>query len=236
MTPQRTTGSGQDGAHHEEGWGGPDTLLLLLAAPDRIGSGSAVTGITRLMKLLFLAGQEAGLVGDENFEFLPYKYGPFAPDLYDALRMLRDRGLIQIEHTDIPDYYSMRELSDLDDPGVLRAAQSLGAPSDRDVATRQWIFRPSPLGEELAERLRAQLDPDRARRSPPCPRAFPRSAGRSPSPRGAVRQAWPASREMAAPTHRLYLSLRHEPRLLCAPTCPPSPDTLHQSPTEGGSG
>src|SRR5687768_17242060 len=89
-----------------------DLLLLLLAAPGPTGHGSAVAGVTRLMKLLFLAGQEAGFTHGENFEFEPYRYGPFSRDVYGRLRSLITHGLIEARRTGEPDFYQALELRD----------------------------------------------------------------------------------------------------------------------------
>ena len=73
-----------------------DLLLLLLHAHDR----RPVTGMTRLVKLLFLAQMEAlpddplRAHGCAPFEFVAHRYGPFAPDIYDEIEFLKSVGML----------------------------------------------------------------------------------------------------------------------------------------------
>lgn len=41
-------------------------------------AGGVIRGMTRLQKILFLVQQEIGL---SNFDFKPYKFGPFSPEV-----------------------------------------------------------------------------------------------------------------------------------------------------------
>jgi uncharacterized protein len=138
-----------------------DTLLLLLSAPSPLGRDNGLLGITRLMKLLFLADQEAHFSGTENYQFIPYKYGPFAPDLYDSLRLLREAELLEMHETDLPDSYQMRELSELADPDVQQAARALMTPGRQASSPRQAVFRLTADGRKLADHFRARLPRDR---------------------------------------------------------------------------
>jgi len=54
--------------------------------------------ITALMKYLFLLQIEGR--ARELYRFVPYKYGPFAKEVYDDLEALKNRGLITIPATD----------------------------------------------------------------------------------------------------------------------------------------
>lgn len=70
-------------------------LLLLLGLEGRGTSAKGIGGITRLQKLLFLLWKEAGIQEVEsNFEFEPYKAGPYSRKLYDELELLENLGLI----------------------------------------------------------------------------------------------------------------------------------------------
>lgn len=72
-----------------------DLLLLLLDAHDR----RPVVGLTRLVKLLFLAQME--VLPDEPlrahgcapFEFVAHRFGPFTFDIYDEIELLRSVGM-----------------------------------------------------------------------------------------------------------------------------------------------
>lgn len=61
-------------------------------------SPKGIGGITRLQKLLFLLWKEAGIreVG-ADFEFKPYKAGPYSRRLYDELELLENVGLVRSE-------------------------------------------------------------------------------------------------------------------------------------------
>jgi hypothetical protein len=70
-----------------------DIILLLLKSS--AGNEGGITGTTRLQKSLFLVEKE-GLVKptDEQFDFIPYKYGPASKRLYDDLEFLTNLELI----------------------------------------------------------------------------------------------------------------------------------------------
>ncbi len=77
-----------------------DLILLLLFAPGRTGqTAEPLLGMTRITKLLFLACQELGIdqLVRNPYRFVPYKLGPFAPQLYDDLDLLIHTGLIRAE-------------------------------------------------------------------------------------------------------------------------------------------
>lgn len=139
--------------------GGGDTLLLLLAAPDIYNQGAGIRGITKLTKLMFLAREEAGFGGDENFDFEPYKYGPFSRQLYSELRALKDAGLINIFQSSAPDYFASEELSGIEDQEVVDAYRAL---SDGPTSPpKLWVFQLTPRGRRMAQQLRKRLPDDR---------------------------------------------------------------------------
>jgi uncharacterized protein YwgA len=79
---------------------GPDLVLLLLRAPGVSGSAKdRINGITRLEKLLFLADQESNLPSqvDEAFRFKAYNYGPYSKQVYEAVDLLEEAGLLEEE-------------------------------------------------------------------------------------------------------------------------------------------
>lgn len=76
-----------------------DSVLLLLEAPLRGGRARGrVDGVTRLEKLLYLAGKE-GLSNllEDPFEFIPYHYGPYSKGIYEAVELLERLDLIREE-------------------------------------------------------------------------------------------------------------------------------------------
>jgi hypothetical protein len=141
---------------------GYDTLLLLLAAPGPHGADPGIGGITKLTKLLFLAREEAGFEGDENFEFTPYKYGPFSRNLYGALRTQRDAGLIEIRQSSSPDFVLSQEVQDMDDPEVQSAVRTLAG--GNGGPPNQWLFRLTPKGSRMAHELQRRMPEERWRK------------------------------------------------------------------------
>lgn len=75
----------------------PDLILLLLAAPTRWQEATGrINGITRLEKLLFLIDKECkhDSTISESFDFIPYHYGPYSKEVYEAVELLEEAGLI----------------------------------------------------------------------------------------------------------------------------------------------
>ena len=75
----------------------PDAVLGILMAPDRAGHWYApVSGATRLIKEIFLARMEteAGALGAFPYRFDAGKYGPYAPEIGNALRELEIQRLV----------------------------------------------------------------------------------------------------------------------------------------------
>jgi len=80
-----------------------DLLLLLLYAPGRTNRfAEPLLGMTRITKLLFLALTELNLkkLTRTSYRFVPYKLGPFAPELYDDLEVLMQAELIRAATVD----------------------------------------------------------------------------------------------------------------------------------------
>lgn len=64
-----------------------DLVLMLLFAKGPSGSlAEPIVGITRLTKLLFLLEKESGI--DDDFEFVPYKMGPYSSEINPVLEFL----------------------------------------------------------------------------------------------------------------------------------------------------
>ncbi|MDE0268959.1 MAG: hypothetical protein OXI96_07990 [Acidimicrobiaceae bacterium] len=77
---------------------GSDLILLLLAAPTRWEHASnRIEGITRLEKFLFLIEQECDYQShiEERFHFEAYNYGPYSKEVYEAVDILKEAGLIE---------------------------------------------------------------------------------------------------------------------------------------------
>lgn len=70
-----------------------DELVLVAMAPAGIGAFSRV----QIQKTLFLLDRNIGeLAGGPHFNFRPYHYGPFDPEVYRALEALQGDGLVAI--------------------------------------------------------------------------------------------------------------------------------------------
>lgn len=80
----------------------PDLVLLLLNAPTRWPEADGrINGITRLEKLLFLMDREIGstIRLQQPFEFEAYHYGPYSREVYEAVELLEEAGLLEEERS-----------------------------------------------------------------------------------------------------------------------------------------
>lgn len=60
--------------------------------------GKAVYGKTKLQKLAFLVQREMeGTPFDGVFDFQPYYYGPFTPEIYDVVENVEKRNFISVQ-------------------------------------------------------------------------------------------------------------------------------------------
>ncbi len=77
-----------------------DLILLLLAArgPNQVPE-NRIDGVTRLEKLLFLLDQETEVPHaiDSPFRFLPYNFGPYSREIYEAVELLEEAKLVREE-------------------------------------------------------------------------------------------------------------------------------------------
>ena len=78
---------------------GLDVLLMLLYAEEGEKGRTPVRGITRLDKLMFLLSRldEFGALFKDDYDFIPYNFGPFATELLDDIEALKSEGLIQVK-------------------------------------------------------------------------------------------------------------------------------------------
>jgi len=92
---------------------GSDLILLLIAAPDPNGEVEGrLFGITRLEKLLFIAEREGLLLEPvpDRFTFSAYHYGPYSKDVYEAVDLLEEIGLLREERVAMSGLDEMEEL------------------------------------------------------------------------------------------------------------------------------
>jgi uncharacterized protein YwgA len=75
----------------------PDLILLLLKAESP--TPGRLDGVTRLEKLLYLLDRETEVPAEvtDSFAFLPYHYGPYSRQVYEAVDILEEAELIREE-------------------------------------------------------------------------------------------------------------------------------------------
>lgn len=74
-------------------------LLLLIGSPGPHGEvGEPVYGITRLQKLLFLLKKDYDVADllQGGYDFEPWRFGPYSPQLYDDLEFLENLNLVEV--------------------------------------------------------------------------------------------------------------------------------------------
>ncbi len=97
---------------------GSDLVLLLLGADTSVLTArDQIHGITRLEKLLYLAHRETKVAGyvDGSFKFKPYDYGPYSKEIYEAVELLEEAGLLREKR--VFEGRSLDELEELDTSG-----------------------------------------------------------------------------------------------------------------------
>src|SRR5262245_61588211 len=84
-----------------------DFILLLLEANERLLGKAAISGITRLEKLLFLLQNETDFEGIARFfVFEPHNFGPFSKEVYEAVDLLEGFELIQVREKTYSSLYT----------------------------------------------------------------------------------------------------------------------------------
>lgn len=127
-----------------------DLLLVLLYAPGKTGSfGEPVEGTTRLQKLFFLLreGEGPGSLVEEakEFDFSPYKMGPYSVALRDTVEDLKAAGIIEGERLS---YY----LPDDSDQQQSNRVGGEEGESEREVISYRYR-----LSEDLGMKIGADL-------------------------------------------------------------------------------
>jgi hypothetical protein len=140
----------------------PDLILLLLhlssrklAAEDgrrttndgRRTTNDGITGMVRMMKLLFLAQQTTAVAKGltRGYEFMPDRFGPSTPEVYDDLQTLIWADLIQRTEFDTEGL-----------PVVNR--NDYGQMQETSFSSANAHFQLTPEGEVFAERLVRHLE------------------------------------------------------------------------------
>ncbi|OYD17262.1 hypothetical protein CH330_00550 [candidate division WOR-3 bacterium JGI_Cruoil_03_51_56] len=95
-----------------------DILALLLYVKGRYRKlGEGICGMTRILKLLFLAQEELEVdaLVRNPYRFQPYKLGPFTPEVYDDLEVLRRAGLVKRETLDEDGFPVLQQDNEIDE-------------------------------------------------------------------------------------------------------------------------
>ncbi|NPV14029.1 hypothetical protein HPY86_03750 [candidate division WOR-3 bacterium] len=135
-----------------------DIILLLLYIRGATGKlCEPILGITRITKLLFIAFQELSLdtIIKNPYRFVPYKLGPFTPELYTDLKILTDLGIITAYPLD-PEGVPVINL-DRDFASFIATLNS-GITTAERLDAINLAFNLTPKGRQLA-RLLAQTAP-----------------------------------------------------------------------------
>ena len=103
-----------------------DWTLLALAA----GNGRPLSPV-QLQKVLFLLG-EKGKVGRGYYQFRPYNFGPFSPDIYVDAESLERMGLARIDRAEPGRPWAVYAAT----PEGISAAEKLDG---LDRSTRQYV-------------------------------------------------------------------------------------------------
>jgi predicted DNA binding CopG/RHH family protein len=115
-----------------------ELMVLLLHAPNRRGD-SAVRGMTRLQKLLFVVEQTL----ESESRFYAFNYGPFSEEVNDAVEALKVAGFIRNAQPVASGSPSFQQM--------MAAVSERAGPDDEGKVVE---FALSQQGHEAAERLR----------------------------------------------------------------------------------
>lgn len=80
-----------------------DDIILAALAP----AGGQEHSPVQVQKLLFLLDREVPHFVGKHFDFVPYNYGPFDPEVYRALDILGGQGLVSISRVDNRNAYAL---------------------------------------------------------------------------------------------------------------------------------
>jgi hypothetical protein len=110
-----------------------DVLLLIFDSYARLFHKGSFNGVTRLEKLVYLLGAEAGFHDvDTLFAFRPYKFGPYSKAVYEAADFLQSMDLVRVEVKPYYSYFLAEEEKEL----------------QRDIETESDSDEPVPSGHE----------------------------------------------------------------------------------------
>ena len=154
-----------------------ELLVLLLHVTGSKGMDcEPIVGVTRLQKLLYLLKREQDIdkISRNYFVFEPYKFGPYASQLYDDIAFLENLGFIESggnpldmsplkdENLSLPSLVSLVEhFASRADIEEARAGYDYLIGEERDIVheedLQERVFRLTSKGEEAALEILQQI-------------------------------------------------------------------------------
>lgn len=139
-----------------------DLLLLLLYAPGKTNEeNEAVSGRTRLMKLMYLLDKELielmpslKTVVNQVYSFSPYHYGPFSKDVFDDIAFLENVHMVEEEDEGTPSMAEIAETRLYYDELLM---DQMGIEDDQEIYSEPVFKLTEDRGKEFAQSLFDQL-------------------------------------------------------------------------------
>jgi uncharacterized protein YwgA len=120
-----------------------DLMVLLLYAKNN----EKIVGTTRLTKLIFLLIGEGGFKQFQNdYDFEPYKYGPWSAEIINFSETLNEIGALSIEKEELEDY----------DEDILTIADGQRETFTEEEKNKKSIFNLTDDGIKIAKVLKAR--------------------------------------------------------------------------------
>lgn len=137
-----------------------DIILLLLEANEKLLGKHALSGVTRLEKLLFLLQKESDFEKIGSFyEFTAHNFGPFSKEVYEALDFLEGFELIKVKDHVHSSYYAnvgevllLQEISE-GEVDELTTGDAIGV--------TEKMFTLTEDGHKVAQKLRQTIEQSR---------------------------------------------------------------------------
>ena len=146
-----------------------DIILLLLEANEKLLGKHALSGVTRLEKLLFLLQKETDFEKIGSFyEFTAHNFGPFSKEVYEALDFLEGFELIQVKERVHSSYYAnvgeVLLLQEIANVGEILLLQEISegevdeVTTDNAIGITEKLFTLTEDGHKVAQKLRQTIE------------------------------------------------------------------------------
>lgn len=131
-----------------------ELILALLYSPDSTKANAPVVGITRLEKLLFLLKKETSLLNSDNpkdnFNFVPFRMGPWSQEVYDETDFLESLNLINKKSSSESSVEDGAHNNELFDSMILAKYQKTDFISQNNSVEK---FELTEKGADLAQKI-----------------------------------------------------------------------------------